>query len=353
MKTPAPKFKTYWHSSLTDYITALAWSPDGQWLAAASAAGEVVLYTLAQERLCLQSASGQAVSALDFSADGQFLALSGQTGTVAVWQLTGSQPQPLSSQPHPGTWIDQLAWHPQQPCLAYGVGSKVRVWAAETQTLLAELTFQASSVLHLAWHPQGECLAVSGHGGVKVWQADDWQAEPKLIAVPGASLYVAWSADGRYLGSGNLDRTLTVAEWQVPPPWLMQGFPGKVRQLAWSDPSATSGAPRLAAACVEAITVWSRGETAKGGWQSQVLQHHRDRVSAIAFQPRSLLLASASQDGQLGFWHQGKKLIQSLKLSGAGLSSLAWHPTGEYLAVGSRTGDVTVCQLASQGKGFG
>lgn len=47
---------------------------------------------------------------------------------------------------------------------------------------------------------------------------------------------IAWSTDGKFIAEGNLDNTLTVVEWDCPAePWVMRGFPGKVRQLAWSQ----------------------------------------------------------------------------------------------------------------------
>ena len=283
MSTAKPKFTKSWRHSLTDYVTALAWSADGQWLGMASASEEVALHRQGSADLTLlRQADGESMNALGFSADSQLLAVGGQSGTVTVWPVQESASSPLWSQAYPGEWIDRLAWHPAQHHLACGVGSQVQIWDVSGNDKIAGLDFADSSVLHLAWHPDGSRLAVSGHGGIKVWSAEDWNAPPKLIAVPGASLHCAWSGDGRYLGSGNLDRTLTVAEVESPPPWLMQGFPGKVRQVAWSGLLTKSGSPLIAAACLDAITVWEREASSGGGWKSRVLQHHRERVNAIS-----------------------------------------------------------------------
>ncbi|WP_204139467.1 WD40 repeat domain-containing protein, partial [Halomicronema sp. CCY15110] len=300
----------------------------------------------------LAAAQGQAVNCLGCSAQGDLWAWGGQAGELCLWQAQTSQPSVLAA--YDGAWIDTLAWHPTLPLLAYGIGSTVHIWEATTQQAVAALNFEASSALHLAWHPQGDRLAVSGHGGVKVWSQADWTAPPTAIDVPGASLCCAWSADGRYLGSGNLDRTLTVTEWGSPPPWLMQGFPGKVRQIDWSMPDTSLGSPLVAAACVEGITVWERGPQAKkGGWQSQVLQHHQDRVNAIAFQPNSLLLASAGQDGRVALWREGRKLDQSLQVFSTGVSTLAWSPTGDRLLAGGNNGEVVLWQVSRRAQGFG
>ncbi len=351
VKTAKLQLVPQWQQTLTDYVTAVAWSPDGSQVAAATAAGEVVLFTSVGAAITLQVPQGQAVNCLGFAADGRFLAWGGQAGKVSVWDIQAVNGH--LHQAHSGAWIDTLAWHPTLPWLAYGVGSTIHIGDVKAQQAIAQLDFAASSVLHLAWHPAGDRLAVSGHGGVKVWSTEDWDTEPKLIAVPGASLYCAWSADGRYLGSGNLDRTLTVAEWEHPPPWLMQGFPGKVRQLAWSMPQTSSGSPLIAAACVEGITVWERDPKGRSRWQSKVLQHHQERVNAIAFQPHSLVLASGGQDGRIALWQQGHKLDQSLSALPGGVACLMWSPAGDRLLAGGNAGEVGVWRIQSRGQGFG
>ena len=253
-------FDAYWKASLADYVTALAWAPDGSYLAAGSASGEVLLWTGVDSALLRSAASEQSIGTLGFSADGRYLAAAGQEGSVFVWDLTvlarsvlarsvldqsvpgrAMAAETVLTLENPHCWIDRLSWHPTQPWLAFGAGAEVKVWDISQAELLTQQNFVASSVLGLAWHPDGRLLAASGHTGVKVWSAADWSAPPELIEVPGASMSVAWSADGQYLASGNLDRTLTVVSWGNPPPWLMQGFPGKVRQVDWA-PSSGDGA---------------------------------------------------------------------------------------------------------------
>lgn len=330
----------------SEYLRDLAWSPDGERLAIISAGGDLALWQEGNLNL-LQSGDNYSLDCVGFSADGQWLATGGQASKVEVWQLSPSaRVKLIATLPGGSAWIDSLAWHPQKNFLAFAVNRQIKIWDAERQEIIASLDFEASSVFSLAWHPQGHLLAASGHGGVKVWRSNDWTQKPYLLEVPGASLDCAWSFDGKYLASGNLDRTMSILHWDNPPPWLMQGFPGKVSQVAWSQ---NKDKPLLAAACQEGIVIWYFVSQAKK-WQNYLLQHQQ-QVQAIAFAPNSFLLASAGDDGCVRLWQQ-EKLIQTLQ-SVSGFSCLAWHPTEKYLAAGGQNGDLTIWRRSEAGKGFG
>jgi WD40 repeat protein len=106
-------FQQEWQGRLTDYVTAIAWSPSGQFLAAASAAGEVVLLEVGLQNLFyLQEPTGYSVDCLAFSHDGQFLAVAGQSGQVKIWQLQSGLPQLITTLENQSTWI---GWSGIQP----------------------------------------------------------------------------------------------------------------------------------------------------------------------------------------------------------------------------------------------
>lgn len=355
-----PKSKTrdllelLWHQTLSDYVTAIAWSPDGAWLAASSAAGEVVRYDAKTgETTALQKAKGESVDALAISADGAFLAAGGQSGTVWIWRLDGDTPTAIATLEYPRAWVDRLQWNPRHPELAFGFGRYAQVWDAATQAVVTTLNFESSSVLDLAWHPQGDRLSLGGNQSLKIWQRTDWNDDPTVRYTGGASGAIAWSPDGSYLASGNNDRSVLVWEEDIPYPWSMQGFPGKVRQLAWSISKAALGAPLLASISGESIVAWAKDRDPSIGWNSQVLDLHQGMVRAIAFQPQSLLLASAAEDGCLCLWHKASRLAQILQGAPAGFSCLAWSPWGGAIAAGGHRGEVLVWTETTKRKGSG
>ena len=290
-----PQLERKWRGHLDDYVTAIAWSADSQQVAACDGSGSIHCFNrVTQQTHCLQTGTGQSADALAYSGDGQLLAAGGQDGCVSIWDVSQEEPVRVTRQEHPRTWVDQLTWHPRRLELAFSLGRYAQVWDAQAQQVITTLAFEASSVLDLAWHPQRDWLAVGGHQGIKIWQ--DWDDDPVLREIPASSLCVAWSPDGQYLAAGNLDRTLLVWPWDQDIPWRMTGFPGKVRQLAWSEHgllSATSGT------CV--ITWQRQGDS----WEGELLDGHTQAVNAIAYQPGTALLASTAADGYLCLWQWG------------------------------------------------
>ena len=345
-KTRDHQLKIKDRKTFNEYIRSLAWSPQGDRLAIITAGGELALWQAGNLSL-LQVNSNYSLDCLGFSADGQWLATGGQAGKIKIWRLVEQTFVLFATLDFATAWLDSLTWHPCQNLLAFGVNRQIKILDAESKTIIANLDFEASSVFSLAWHPQGNLLAASGHGGVKVWHSHNWKKKPYQLEVPGASLDCAWSFDGKYLASGNLDRTISLLHWDNPPPWLMQGFPGKVSQVTWSQNNEST---LLAASCQEGITIWHYNHQSKN-WQNHILKHHQ-MVQAIAFAPNSSLLASAGDDSCIKLWQQGEKLIQTLK-GVAGFSCLAWHPTGKHIAAGGQNGELTIWQRSLSGKGFG
>ncbi len=354
-------FQPKWQGNLSEYVTAVAWSPDGI-LAASSAAGEVVLWQ-DDSLINLLPVGLASIDCLAFSADSKFLAAGGQDGKVRVWERIPPTPlkkggkqekevKLIATLDNAPRWIDQLSWHPTCNQLAFSLGRYVQIWSADSQTVIATLPFTNSSVLDLAWQPNGGNIAIAGDGGVKIWDANNWDDDPYLIEMPSASIVTSWSGDSKYIASGNLDNTITVLEYGNSHPWVMRGFPGKISNLTWSQP-LSNNTPLLAASSVEGIAVWKKAAEDEDGWNANILTVHDGKIQALEFHPQSLLLASAADDGWLVLWTKAKQVGQILKGGKHGFSCLAWSKNGRKLAGGGQNGELIVWSESRSGKGFG
>ncbi|MBE9007063.1 WD40 repeat domain-containing protein [Fortiea sp. LEGE XX443] len=341
------EFEKHDSKMLSEYVTALTWSPQGKIFAATSAAGEVVLWNDG-DLIKLQNGSGKSVDCVAFSADGKFLAVGGQDGIVKIWQ----ENELIATLENAPAWVDKLAWNHTSNQLAFSLGRYVQVWDADQREIAVTLNFDNSSVLGIDWRSDGQYLAIGGYQGVKIWQNQNWDEEPYFLSMPTVSVAMGWSPDSKYLASGNMDRSVTVLDWSNPDPWVMRGFPGKIRQLAWSEATTQIGAPILASSSFDGIVVWEKLEDESLGWEARVLTNHVDIINAIAFAPQSFLLASAGADGLLCLWSGASKVSQILTDVNAGFSTLAWHPQGKFLAAGGEQGELIIWSKSSRGQGF-
>ncbi|CAL9278644.1 WD40 repeat domain-containing protein [Streptomyces sp. SudanB52_2052] len=110
--------------------TALAFSPDGKYLAAGEESGQVTVWDGdAEKPLGILPASPERegkprhVSALVFSPDGRTLAAAGHDGTLRLWDTDSSRPIG-SALPTPGTALLDLAFSPDNKTLS-GAGEHV------------------------------------------------------------------------------------------------------------------------------------------------------------------------------------------------------------------------------------
>ena len=102
----------------------------------------------------------------------------------------------------------------------------------------------------------------------------------------------------------------------------------------------------------ENISVWERQADESVGWEAWGLEVHEKVVRAIAFQPNTFLLASASKDGQVCLWQEAQQLLQILEGVEAGFSCLSWHPQGQFIAAGGDHGELLVWARSMRGKGL-
>jgi WD40 repeat protein len=319
----------HWAGQIDDYVIDLAWSPDGTTLAAASAAGPIVLFGAADgSRQCELPGHPGGSNAIAWQPGPALLASGGQDGTVKFWDASAGQHVATAALGR--AWVEHLAWRPGAgvPFLAAAAGRRL-AFINPDASIRHPFGDAPKTITALAWHPEGRCAAVAYFGGVVLWGGDDGAAQGEFAYGNGIQA-LAWSPDGRWLVSGNQDPSVHLWMPGTDVELQMSGYEGKVRHLSFNPASrwlATSGSRD---ACVWDCT----GDGPEG--REPVMLAHEAPVCGVAFQRAHGLLASASLDGALMLWSPERRLpLRATVRMPAAATCLAWSPDDRLLAVGS------------------
>ena len=293
------------------------------------------------------------VRKIAFSPDGQFLAAAGEsgrldpktrkflTGDVTVWDVTtGRVVRSFQSEPGTGSAV-ALGARGKLLARALGDGA-IEVWDLSTDrsviTLPGSPESNASEVHAIAFSPDGDTLAAGygqghGHAPIKVWNV----ATGKLaVSFRGHQSFVnslAFSPDGQRLLSGGHDEFVKVWDVVTGHEVLnLKSRTGIVSCVAFSPDGA-----RVAATVEHGVKVWD----VRTGDEVLSLAGHAGGVSSVVFSPDGERLASGGHDRTVRVWDvvTGREVF-ALKGHLAGVWSVAFSPDGKRLASGS--GDRTV-----------
>jgi WD40 repeat protein len=202
-----------------DAVTAMAFSPDGRILGAASSSHhEVLLWDLeaGRERARLRGHESPVFS-LAMAPDSRLLATAGlEDGKIIIWNLDTQRPRFQLEVPKAP--VMALAYSPDGTMLA-SAGSyplPVRVWDTRSGRLLWHVGAHsaAASANAVAFSRDGRLLAVAGcEGGLELWSADTGR-KVGGVKVPGDRLCgVGFSPDGRTLVATGFDNDVRL--WRV------------------------------------------------------------------------------------------------------------------------------------------
>ena len=145
------------------HVWALAFSPDGQLLAAGDGEGIVKIWNV-QEREVIAQLEGDTVrvDALVFSPDGRTLASAGYDGQIKLWAV--SDWSLLGTLQNRGTTYT-LDFSLDGKALASTGHAAVTLWAVESGEEITSLTGHSEWVYGAAFSPDGKTLASSGEDG--------------------------------------------------------------------------------------------------------------------------------------------------------------------------------------------
>ena len=209
-------------------LRLLAWSPDACFLALAgdSRTIEILDVNTHQHGATLQCRGFLGCNALAWSPDGQCVAAA-SANTVYVWDVnTGAL---LRTYDHSAS-VGTLAWSPDSCYIAScGSGKLLQIWLARTGELVSMWSGEHFEHINtLAWSPRGRMVVSGGIMGallvwhvltdrredLKIWSVQESQQIGAYTGHTGGILSVAWSPNERYLASGGADEKVCI--WKAP-----------------------------------------------------------------------------------------------------------------------------------------
>lgn len=294
----------YTYRGHSNIIDAVAWSPDGMYIASGSDDGTVQIWEASTGREKF-SYSTDVAFAVGWSPDGKRIASGGIDCQVHVWDMV-NQRELVTYSGH-FDWINALTWSPDGWYIASGGGSLFGKENKRDYTLQIWNTTSGSHVLTYRGHSR-EINAVQ------------------------------WSPDGKRIASGSEDKTVQIIDVITGKQVLKyQGHTSFVYGITWSSDSKyiASGS------WDESVQIWD----AATGKQILTCRDLSRNINAVSWSPDGKRIASASDDWTVQIWDAATgNRIFSYKGHTNRVRTLAWSPDGTYIASGSDDQTVQVWQ---------
>jgi WD40 repeat protein len=323
------RFQDCVFAEISDSITCVAFSPDGQHMASSDASGMIQIWDLQHRRPvahCL--GHNHWVWCVSFSADGQWLASCGQDKTVRIWNVqTGGCFKVLVGHRQNVTCV---AFAPDAPLLAScGYDQTIKLWDIHTGLCQQTLTGHTECIWSLGFTPDGQTLISGGEDlTLRFWHVRTGDCWRKLSAHQAWIKSIAISPRGDYCASASFDQTTKL--WDLATGTCLQTLQGHILPVS-AVTISPDGQTIATSSYDQTVRLWS----AQTGRCHKILHRHTQLLWTVAFHPSGQFLASGGDDNQSIIWELAtEQPIQTHQGQSNSIYSLTLNPAHAWLATG-------------------
>lgn len=295
---------------IEDELFSIAFSRDGEWLAAGSNR-TALLWSLRRGDGPVRTEGHRSyVYSVAFSWDSSRLVTGGEDGYVRVWSVSPLK-QLWAERQHTEAVYSVAFSRNGKRVASGGYDGRVLLWDAEHRRALrggGSAVDGVGRVTSIAFSPDDKLLAI---GSLKdtVWILDIERGDAQVIGTHQSSVEgVAFSPDGRYLATCGLDKAVcvwNVAEVSPRKKWGRREHEYVVRSVAFSPDSQTLAS----VGWDKKLNLWNveTGELrASLPFKINDRHWHSDWIWSVAFSSEDMLLASSGSDGRIVLWQVDK-----------------------------------------------
>lgn len=251
----------------------------------------------------------------------------------------------------PSDSVTSVAFHPVYNRLASASADhSVQLWTFDTQLRCYRLSGHAAAVNAVAWSPGGEVLASgSADRTARIWIPTIRGSSGELRGHTHAVRHVDFNPSGRKLCTASDDKTVKC--WSVTQKRLVCTYAGHTN---WVRCAKFSRDGQQIASCSDDKTMRlfdvRSGGTAGGNaanTTTHVFKESKGSGRHLAWHPDDQLIAVALTHGRVKVYDaRTRSLLQLYECSATdAVTSVAFHASGDYLAVGTSGGEVRILDL--------
>jgi WD40 repeat protein len=319
----ARRTRLFYFALHTSSVVAVAWSPDGRFVADASRDRSTDVWAVEGFDIGRRVASlvghQGGVTAVAYSPDGSSLLTGGEDRTARLWDARFEQDlRPLAGTQHGGA-ITASFGAAGRLVVSAGVDGTARIWGVRSRRPVQVLR-QRGTVSDARIGPSGGLVVTAGSAGSTLW---DSRTGARVRTLPaGKPVSVArFSPDGSVIVTGSSKGDVQL--WRTGDGSLIatEKQAGQVADAVFAPDGKT-----VATAGADGASIWSIA----GGRRR--LFRSPGGVSRVAFSPDGSLFATAGEDGSARLWDASNgRRRHVMHVSKLPLSDVVFSPDGRVL----------------------